>query len=144
MKQCWIILNQRPGNKLQWNLYHSTSVFCQENASENPVLKTVTIFVRLQCNTMTVIWDTFPRWVILELCGQLRSSFFYDGMTIVSQQGTTRLDPLSNHKSLGTFPWVYHTDTWACFSLLLGVSSGCARPITGQVTSVTWPVIGWA
>ena len=30
------------------------------------------------------------------------------------------------------------------FCLLLGVSSGCARPITGQVTSVTWPVIGWA
>ena len=30
------------------------------------------------------------------------------------------------------------------FYLLLGVSSGCAQPITGQVTSVTWPVIGWA
>ena len=30
------------------------------------------------------------------------------------------------------------------FCLLLGVSSGCALPITGQVTSVTWPVIGWA
>ena len=30
------------------------------------------------------------------------------------------------------------------FCLLLGVSSGCVRPITGQVTSVTWPVIGWA
>ena len=30
------------------------------------------------------------------------------------------------------------------FCLLLGVSSGCARQITGQVTSVTWPVIGWA
>ena len=29
-----------------------------------------------------------------------------------------------------------------CF--LLGVSSGCACPITGQVTSVTWPVIGSA
>ena len=27
------------------------------------------------------------------------------------------------------------------FCLLLLVSSGCARPITGQVTSVTWPVI---
>ena len=26
----------------------------------------------------------------------------------------------------------------------LGVSSGFARPITGQVTSVTCPVIGWA
>ena len=30
------------------------------------------------------------------------------------------------------------------FCLLLGVSPGCDRPITGQVTSVTWPVIGWA
>ena len=30
------------------------------------------------------------------------------------------------------------------FCLLLRVSSGCALPITGQVTSVTWPVIGWA
>ena len=30
------------------------------------------------------------------------------------------------------------------FCLLLGVSSGCAQPTTGQVTSVTWPVIGWA
>ena len=30
------------------------------------------------------------------------------------------------------------------FCLLRGVSSGCARSITGQVTSVTWPVIGWA
>ena len=30
------------------------------------------------------------------------------------------------------------------FCLLLRVNSGCARPITGQVTSVTWPAIGWA
>ena len=30
------------------------------------------------------------------------------------------------------------------FCLLLGVSSGYARPNTGQVTSVTWSVIGWA
>ena len=28
--------------------------------------------------------------------------------------------------------------------LLLGVSPDWARPIMGQVTSVTWPVIGWA
>ena len=32
----------------------------------------------------------------------------------------------------------------ARFCLLLGVSSGCAWPIAGQVTSVAWPVIGWA
>ena len=30
------------------------------------------------------------------------------------------------------------------FCLLLGVSSDYAQPITGQVTEVTWPVIGWA
>ena len=30
------------------------------------------------------------------------------------------------------------------FCLFLRVSSGCAWPITGEVTSVTWPVIGWA
>ena len=30
------------------------------------------------------------------------------------------------------------------FYLLLGVSSDYAQPITGQVTKVTCPVIGWA
>ena len=34
--------------------------------------------------------------------------------------------------------------TRAVFCLLLGVGSGCAWPIIMQVTSVTWPVIGWA
>ena len=33
---------------------------------------------------------------------------------------------------------------WPVFCLLRGASSGCVWPITGQVTSVTWPVIGWA
>ena len=30
------------------------------------------------------------------------------------------------------------------FCLLLWVSSGCARPITGQVTSIASPLVGWA
>ena len=34
--------------------------------------------------------------------------------------------------------------TGPVFYLLPGVRSDCARPITRQVTSVTWPVIGWA
>ena len=29
------------------------------------------------------------------------------------------------------------------FCLLLGISSGCARPVTGQATSVIWPLISW-
>ena len=35
-------------------------------------------------------------------------------------------------------------ETWSVFCLLLGVSSDYAQPITGQVTEVTCPVIGWA
>ena len=35
-------------------------------------------------------------------------------------------------------------DTGPVFCLLLGVSSDYAQPITGQVTEVTCPVIGWA
>ena len=31
--------------------------------------------------------------------------------------------------------------SWAPFCRLFGVCSGCVQPITGQVTSVTWPVI---
>ena len=38
----------------------------------------------------------------------------------------------------------YRLQTGAVFCLLCWVSSDCAQPITGQVTSVTWPVIGWA
>ena len=34
--------------------------------------------------------------------------------------------------------------TGPVFCLLIGVSSGFAQPITGQVTEVTWPVIGRA
>ena len=47
----------------------------------------------------------------------------------------------------GYVPWALFTNRTTpepVFRLLLGVSSGCAWPITGQVTSVTWPVIGWA
>ena len=40
--------------------------------------------------------------------------------------------------------WVPSSGAGPVFCLLLGVSSDCAWPITGQVTSVTWPVIGWA
>ena len=38
------------------------------------------------------------------------------------------------------------TDIWPgpVFCLLLGVGSDYAQPITGQVTEVTCPVIGWA
>ena len=37
-----------------------------------------------------------------------------------------------------------NTSPGPIFCLLLRVSLGCAQPITRQVTSVTWPVIGWA
>ena len=47
------------------------------------------------------------------------------------------------------FQWMLEKTThWCfirpCFCLLLGVSSVYTQPITGQVTEVTCPVIGWA
>ena len=54
----------------------------------------------------------------------------------------------SMHKPQSTYCYetLFLSDFASCsgpiFCLLLGVSSGCAQPITGHVTSVTWPVIG--
>ena len=39
---------------------------------------------------------------------------------------------------------ILQVSTGPVFCLLLGVSSDYAQPITGQVTEVTCPVIGWA
>ena len=44
---------------------------------------------------------------------------------------------------INTMYYIFH-GPGPVFCLLLGVSSGITRPIRGQVTSVTWPVIGWA
>ena len=44
----------------------------------------------------------------------------------------------------GPCPEVHSKWPGHVFCLLLRVNSGCAQSITGQVTSVTWPVIDWA
>ena len=46
------------------------------------------------------------------------------------------------HQWIGSDPLIISSGPVFC--LLLGVSSGYAQPITGQVTEVTCPVIGWA
>ena len=57
-------------------------------------------------------------------------------------------DSYFRKENMSTFDWSAQVCCWPwtgpVFCLLIGVSSGCAQPITGQVTSVTWPVIGWA
>ena len=51
----------------------------------------------------------------------------------------------ASHVESTSMSWYRH-DKWPgpIFCLLLRVSSGCAWSITGLVTSVIWPVIGWA
>ena len=41
------------------------------------------------------------------------------------------------------FQWIKSLRLWPVFCLLLGVSSDYAQQITGQVTEVTCPEIGW-
>ena len=56
---------------------------------------------------------------------------------------------MSDRRGTELYPLAYTTDDDSsaefismAISRLLGVSSGCAQPITGQVTLATWPVIG--
>ena len=75
-----------------------------------------------QSNTCIVFWFT---------CGQQVDWKNMDNDNF--PQNIVRCDYLSVQWRLGPV-----------FSLLLGVSSDYAQPITGQVTEVTWPVIGQA
>ena len=61
-------------------------------------------------------------------------------VTLVTMTGL--LDAYSRHLLWKSLKLI--TRSGPMFCLLLRVSSGCARPITGQVTSVIWLVIGWA
>ena len=73
-----------------------------------------------------------------------------DGSVAPTLTATCSLFPCVGHTcgsvdDCVTWLLIHHEDhPGPDFCLLLGVSSGCARPITGQVTTVTWPVIGWA
>ena len=85
----------------------------------------------------------------------MRSHFFTEWLGVVRHQAITRVyvDPdLCRHMaSLGhneIKAKAHHFRSRARFLSLdrrkLRVSSDYAQPITGQVTEVTWPVIGWA
>ena len=49
LNQCWIIVNWKLMNKLQWNLKRNSYIFIQENAFENIVCEMAAIFSRPQC-----------------------------------------------------------------------------------------------
>ena len=84
-----------------------------------------------QClNTLkikTSVWEKFP---VLDLI----SKILHVLMPCCSMQ----------HAMLTPINTCIYCQRGPIFCLLLRVSSGYARPIAGQVTSVTWPVIGWA
>ena len=80
------------------------------------------------------------------ICAQFCFSLFWFGYNISSQW--IHVIPLRIISLSPEQRNICHISISGCnqgpVSVLLGVSSGCAQPITGQVTSVTWPVIGWA
>ena len=49
LNQCWNIVNETLGNKLQWNFIRNSNIFIQENALENVVGETAAILSRPQC-----------------------------------------------------------------------------------------------
>ena len=131
--QCWDIVNLTLRNKLQWNIYRNSYIFIQENAFEYVIWEMAAILSQPQCvNTLYYSIKQQHLWV------------------------STKVTQLRSNVLMSLLPWSIHMCVnirqnitkihWPgpVFCLLLRVSSGCARPFTGQVTSVTWPVIGWA
>ena len=49
-----------------------------------------------------------------------------------------------NSEDTNIFPNTWGGGSGPNFYIFFGVSSGCARPITEQFTSVIWPMIDWA
>ena len=76
----------------------------------------------------------------------LRDKFVFKELRAILSEIRSSIKRFSCLLSISPIRWTMGLwDIWTCFCLLLGVSTGCAWPITGRVfTSVTWPVIGWA
>ena len=125
-----------PSLKFEWNRLVSPRFEWTLKFERSPRFEGITLrSPRIECFTYFWGWSSTCWWGYYH--GSLSSSLFS-----------------ATHWKLGPpwcliFKWV--AVTWLkdrapglVFCLLLGVSSGCAQPITGQVTSVTWPVIVWA
>ena len=46
LNRCWVIVNENPRNKLQWNFDQNVKLFIHENASENVICKMMVILSR--------------------------------------------------------------------------------------------------
>ena len=95
--------------------------------------------------SLICVW--INNWVNNREAGDLRRyRAHYDVIVMIHMlyNMTPAKVPLSWGAKAVTYRDLYRGISKPVFCLLLGVSSGSARPITGQVASVTWLVIGWA
>ena len=102
----------------------------------------------LVINFVGLIWNTYLSWrsecnvkLIHEHQQQLHEQKVHHGQQLHGQSKQVVVQAAEKWAS----GCVSHGPVFFCILFgVLEVSLGCARPITGQVTSVTWPVIGWA
>ena len=121
LQSCWRIINFIPSIKLKRNLSRNSTIFIQQNEYERFVCKMAAILSRPQ------FVDIYN--IILRKTGR--------------RQRLTTQTLNYDTTTKGVLRWYWET-SGPVFYLLLGVSSDYAQPITGQVTEVTCPVIGWA
>ena len=67
LNQCWDIVNQTLGNKLQWNLNQNLWIFIQVNAFEYVVWKMAAILSRPQCGEILRQLYNYPSIIYLTL-----------------------------------------------------------------------------
>ena len=54
LNQCWLIVNWKLGNKIQWNFNQNSNIFIQENAFEYAISKKE---ANLSGLNMLILWD---------------------------------------------------------------------------------------
>ena len=117
LNQCKVIVNQNPGNKLQWNWNQNRKIFIQEYALENVVCKTSAISFRVQCvNTLrpsdTIwwhrIWSTLGQ--VMACCLTAPSHYLNQCWLIISEVKwpSTKGNFTKRHLSHQWLKWALH------------------------------------
>ena len=73
LKQCWLIINWNPHNKIQWTFNHNTVIFFEETAFQNDVCKTASISFTHLPGILEL--EELPEWLrAFNVCSSIRTS----------------------------------------------------------------------
>ena len=158
MNLTWISLSN-PGPRKTRSQYHGC--WCLGSLHRQVIIRTSLSFRLMEPLAISVLtnYSKCKYWCLVqERCNSITNAlelrlsrtnpsvYFHNSWNkfIMSWQGLSSVAPGTYSTPGGKQETHSSERSGPIFCLLLGISSGCARPIKEPVTSVTWPVIGWA